>query len=349
MKASYVSSHAITQALRYSMLRVQSDLVNAQKESATGRVADVGLALGVATSRTVSLARDMSRLEAISDSNNLVAARLTSTQDALQQIADRADDFRSTLTASVGGNVRDEIVKIDAAATMATLRSILNTSSNGEYLFAGINTDVQPFADFSDPNSLARSTFDQSFVTHFGIAPTNPAANNITAAQMEDFLTNVVEPQFFGSTWNPNWSTATDEAITARISLNETAETSVSANISGVRKIAMAAAISMALLGTEINAAAASAIADRSLVLVAEGSAEIADQKARTGLVEQRVAAATERLSMQVDLFERTIQDLEGVDPYEAATRVSALLTQIETSYALTARIQQLSLLRFLA
>jgi flagellar hook-associated protein 3 FlgL len=38
----------------------------------------------------------------------------------------------------------------------------------------------------------------------------------------------------------------------------------------------------------------------------------------------------------------------EGVDPYEAASRVQDLLSHIETSYALTARIQQLSLLRFL-
>ena len=51
---------------------------------------------------------------------------------------------------------------------------------------------------------------------------------------------------------------------------------------------------------------------------------------------------------MQIDLFERNILDMEGVDPYEVSNRVTALLTQIETSYALTARIQQLSLLKYL-
>jgi flagellar hook-associated protein 3 FlgL len=40
---------------------------------------------------------------------------------------------------------------------------------------------------------------------------------------------------------------------------------------------------------------------------------------------------------------------MQGVDPFEAATRVNALITQIETSYALTARIQQLSLTRLLS
>lgn len=53
-------------------------------------------------------------------------------------------------------------------------------------------------------------------------------------------------------------------------------------------------------------------------------------------------------MNTQIDLFNRHIVDLEGVDPYEAANRVNDLLTHIQTSFALTARIQQLSLLNFL-
>jgi flagellar hook-associated protein 3 FlgL len=51
---------------------------------------------------------------------------------------------------------------------------------------------------------------------------------------------------------------------------------------------------------------------------------------------------------MQIDIFKTFLNELEGVDPYEASTRVNALISQIETSYALTARIQQLSLTRLL-
>jgi flagellar hook-associated protein 3 FlgL len=42
------------------------------------------------------------------------------------------------------------------------------------------------------------------------------------------------------------------------------------------------------------------------------------------------------------------INVLESVDPFEASTRVSALMTQVETAYAMTARIQNLSLLKYL-
>ena len=39
---------------------------------------------------------------------------------------------------------------------------------------------------------------------------------------------------------------------------------------------------------------------------------------------------------------------MEGVDPYEAATRLSALETQLQASYAVTARLSRMSFLNFL-
>lgn len=348
MKASYVSSQAVTQALRYSMTRMQSELVTAQKEVATLRVADPGLALGARSGQSVSMARDIARLGVLVDSNQLVASRLSATQDALSLLTTRAEELRSTLTAASSGSSGPAVAQADGTAMIETLTSILNTSINGEHLFAGTNTDIQPIADFTDPASPNRIAFDLSFVATFGFAQTDPAASGITAAQINDFLTNVVEPQFMGAGWAANWSSAADDPIVSRIALNETVQTSVTANISGVRKLAMAAAITSGLLIADLNTGAANAVINRGLALVSEGIAEITDQKAQTGLTESRIAKASERINMQIDLFEATIQDMEGVDPYEAASRVSALITQIETSYALTARIQGLSLLRFL-
>lgn len=349
MKSSYVSSTAISQALRYSMMKMQSELVTAQKESTTLRVADVGLALGARTGETVSLARDVSRLNGIIDSNALVSSRLSSTQDILSQLTDRAETLRSTLSAAASGSVERGVVQADGAAMLGLLTSTLNTSINGQYLFAGINTDVKPVADFSDPASPNKVAFDTAFQTYFGFTQTDAAAATITSTQMDDFLTNVVEPQFLGAGWDTNWSSATDEAIVSRIALNETTETSVSANITGIRKLAMVAAITSELMQGPLNTGAMTALSERALTLVNEGIAEVTAQQTMTGVTQQRVTSASERIETQVSLFEETISDMESVDPYEAATKVSALTSQIETAYALTSRIQQLSLLNFMS
>jgi len=348
MKATAVSSAAISNAMRYQQMRMQADLVKATKESSTGRVADVGLALGGRTTQAVTFQRDLDRLNGIIDSNALVGARLTSTQDSLGQLSDVAQSFLSALTSAVSGDSSSTITQTAGASALQQMTDILNTSVNGEYLFAGTNTDVKPIEDFTAAGSPAKAAFDASFTSYFGFPQNDPAAANITAAQMDDFITTKVEPQFLGSDWQANWSNATDDQITSRISLNETTQTSVSANEQGIRKLAMAAAMVSTLFTGNISQAGQNVIVSRAQKLVGESMGGIVQVQSQVGLAQKRLSDASDRMKTQVDLFEKHILDLEGVDPAQAATRVADLTQHIETSFALTARLQQLSLLNYL-
>lgn len=348
MKAVSVSSVGLSNAMRYSQMRMQVDLVKAQKEMDTGRVADLGLALGSRTAQSVTFARDLERLNAIIDSNALVSSRLDATQNALEQLSDEAQTLLSSLMSNASGDLTNTITGDSGKAALKALTSILNTSINGEFLFAGTNTDVKPVNDFSASGSPAKAAFDASFLTYFGFDQDDPAAASISATAMDDFLTTVVEPQFFGTGWD-NWSNATDQSIVSRIALNETTESSVSANTDGVRKLAMAATIVSQLMSDNISADARQTVVSRALSLVGESISNLGQTMAQTGIVQQRVSDANSRMNTQIDLFDRHILDLEGVDPYEAANRVNDLVSHIQTSFALTARIQQLSLLNYLS
>jgi flagellar hook-associated protein 3 FlgL len=348
MKASPISTLAVSQAMRNSLLRMQFDLIGAQKEVSTGRVADMGLALGSRTGQAVSFKRDMERLNGIIDSNQLVQARLKATQDAMAQMNTVAQNFLQTLTASASGDAPKAVTQTDAKGMIDSLTSILNSSLNGEHLFAGINTDVKPINDFNDPASPNKAAFDAAFLAHFGFAQSAPAAATITSAQMETFMTTIVEPTFLGSGWETSWSNASDSGIVSRIALTETAQTSVSGNEVAIRKLMVAAASVSDLFSADLSQNARNAVITSAINLVGQAVADLGNLMAETGVVQNRMTRASERLTMQIDLFERNIIDMESVDPYEASTRVTSLLTQIETSYALTARIQQLSLVRFL-
>ena len=48
------------------------------------------------------------------------------------------------------------------------------------------------------------------------------------------------------------------------------------------------------------------------------------------------------------DLVDRRINVLEGVDPAEAKTRLDTLTTQLQMSYATTAKVMQLSILNYI-
>jgi flagellar hook-associated protein 3 FlgL len=349
MKTTSVSTAALSQSLRYSLVRAQAELVKAQKELQSGQFADTGLAIGARTAQTVSFTRDFERMQGIVDSNTLISSRLKTTQDSLTQIHEAAQTFLSTLTTSASGDAVGNVTQSSARIMLEELTGILNTSFNGEHIFAGTNTDVRPIDDFGAPGSTAKAAFDAAFQSHFGFAKNDPAAASITAAQMDSFLTAAVQPQFLGAGWAANWSDATDQRIVSRITLSDTTETSVSANDPGIRKLAMAAATISDLFDSNIGPGARQALLAKAVDLVGQAVGNIGDLQATTGIVQKRVTDASDRLKVQIDLFERQIGNMVGVDPYEAQTRVSDLLTHIEASYALTARLQQLSILRFIS
>jgi flagellar hook-associated protein 3 FlgL len=348
MKTTFISSQAVSNAMRYQVLNMQQELAKAQTEVTTGKLADPGVTLGSRTGQAVSLSRDVDRLNGLADSNNLISTRLTATQDALGQVNDLTQTFLSALTADKGSGVASTVTQEAAKTALSSVTSILNTSVNGEYLFAGINTDVQPISDVGADGSLAKQALDTAFQTHFGFPPSDPAAANITAADMNNFVDQLVADQTTDPEWTNNWSKATDQPITSRISLNETAETSVSANSVGTKKFMLAAAMVSNFMQGNLSEGARDALVDKASDLITDSLTDSASQQAKLGLTQNKVSSATDRIKSQVDLFQRNLIDLEGVDPYEASTKITSLLGQIETSYALTARMQQLSLVNFL-
>lgn len=349
MKVSSVSTTAISNALRFSLLRAQADLTTAQKESQTGKIADTGLALGTRTSVTMSFQRDMDRLNGLVDSNTLVSGRLKATQNSMAQISSGAQEFLSALTTTSSSSALGTVTQNAATTMVDQLTSTLNSSFNGEQLFAGVNTDVQPIADYDAAGSPAKAAFDTAFQTYFGFPQSDPAAANISKPDMTNFLNTVVEPQFLSGAWQTNWSTASDETITSRITLTETTNTSVSANQAAFRKLMMTGVTVKELFASNVGVGGKEAVVEWAVSTVGTAVGDLGTLQATTGITEKRVTDASDRLTVQSELFEKQIGNMVNVDPYEAATRVNDLLSQIQNSYALTARIQQLSILNYLS
>ena len=142
-------------------------------------------------------------------------------------------------------------------------------------------------------------------------------------------MTTVVEPQFLGAGWQghlverhrPGHHSAASRST-------RRPQTSVSANDDGMRKLAMAAATITDLFDSAMSAhRPQGSCSTRAVSLVGEAIGDLANLQSSTGIVEKRVNDASDRIKMQVDLFERNIMRLEGVDPYEASTRVADLLS----------------------
>ncbi|PWV95253.1 flagellar hook-associated protein 3 FlgL [Hoeflea marina] len=350
MKTSFISNIAIQSAMRLTISTSQNEVQNLQKEIVTGRYADIGVALGAGASRSVALNRDLLRLDNIKDSNALATQRLSASQGAMTLMADNA---QSMLEAFITVTSTDDagrlgIAKRDVQTALEAFTGAINTSSNGEYVFSGINTDARPLANYFDPASPAQAAFDSTFQSHFGFAKTDPLVSGITPAQMEDFITNTLEPSFTGTDWTTNWSSASDTNVTSRITRNDLIESTTNANTAGMRSFALAAVIGLELLGMPLASDTRAVVNTKAMEYAGAAVSGIDNERSRLGLSEARVAKANVSLEAQIKIVQLHVNSLEEVDAYEASTRMNSLLAQVETSYKLTSRIQQLSLSNYL-
>jgi flagellar hook-associated protein 3 FlgL len=69
---------------------------------------------------------------------------------------------------------------------------------------------------------------------------------------------------------------------------------------------------------------------------------------ARIGSVEAQIEAARTRNGAEETALGILRSDIGSVDPYEAATRLEAARSQLESLYLVTARVSRLSLVEFL-
>jgi flagellar hook-associated protein 3 FlgL len=228
ISSTFISSASLSDDTRRSIARLQSQLIDAQKELSSGRHADLGVTLGATTGVTVSMRQDMDQIQSIQKSNNLVLNRIDSSQSALKTVAASASSFLSALISGQSASTSPDTLIQTAKAGLQTLQDQLNTSVDGQFLFSGINSDVKPLDDFfGAPPSAGAQAVTAAFTAKFGISPTDPAVANISPSDMQDFLDNDLAPLFTSSSWSSTWSGASDKPVSSRISRTGIADTSV--------------------------------------------------------------------------------------------------------------------------
>ena len=352
MKTTFISTVTLWNSPRSSLDKLQDSLTKANTELTTGRHADVGLALGYKVAESLSLRQQRAEIDTLTDSNGMAIERLKTTTSALDGIRESATKFRDALV-GLPTNPPIETVKTQAKAYMSSLIGNLNISLAGQYIFGGINTRVAPANDYASGGppslkSMVASTFSAPTASGgFGFPQSDPLASGITASDMEAFLDGPFKQLFEGTGWNA-LSNASDQNIQSLISPTEKAETSTNANTTPIRQIAMAYTMVFDLGIETLSPATRDVVFGKAIEVLSTAISSLTDLQAGIGTAHARTETANERMELQKSIFDERIGGLEAVDPTEAKVRIDQLMTQIQTSYSLTAQLKQLSLINYL-
>jgi flagellin-like hook-associated protein FlgL len=254
------------------------------------------------------------------------------------------------------------VTSINAAVTANTLRGVeasrdpvtgnlvlKSTDLTGKTDVTGSFTDADG-AGIPVKGSVTRSpqaAVASAFRSTFGFGIDDAAVPTIAPDDMKSFLDGPFTALFEGDNWQ-DWSNASSQNIQSRISATEKVEASTNANGQGIQKMAMAYTMIFDLGLDRLGEKTREALVNKAIATFSEATTGVTTMQAKLGAVQEKVEEADERMSLQKDIFDAKIIHLEAVDPAEAKIRVDRLMTQIQTSYSLTAQLRTMSLINYL-
>lgn len=346
---TYISTSSLTSPLRSSILNAQSALTQAQTEVSTGTYADIGLQLGGGTGQLLSLRSKVDSLNTYTQTNAVAATRLSATATALTSMLSTAQSLSATLTSAQSAGTPTTGLAATAQGALEGLIGGLNTTAGGQSIFGGTATQTTPIADYT-ATSVAKSHVDAAFQAY--LTATNTTASTISGTQMQSFLTNQFASLFSSTSsasgsWS-DWSSASSQTMSTNIAPGQTATTSVSANQGTFQTMAQAYTMLTEFTGDDLSADAKAAVVSTAANLVSTGIAGLTNVQAGVGVTQAAISQANTQIGAQTTLLSSSASNLDSVDTYALSSQVTQLQTQLEASYSLTSRLQQLSLVNYL-
>lgn len=318
--------------LTASVANIKSQADNARTEMVTGRIADLKSELGASVGDAHLLRKAIDDIRAMQASATRALGRAQSAQVAMNRASDSVIEFGGNLLSAIGRNDQNSI---DVAATQGALQleaaiSAFNTRYEGRSLFSGDGVNQPALADAETLLTDIRAIFAG-------------AADN---AQLQADLDAYFNDPAGGFATNIYTGGAGDAART-EISEGELINYSAKADEQPVRDL-------LRSLSTLVVANENTTFADREAALSDAGGGliqaanDMVSMRARVGAAEERIAAADKRLEAEATAFSATYNERTARDPFEAASRLQALESQLQASYVVTSRISQLTLANFL-
>jgi len=347
--ANLVSTQYLANSLVGPVTQAQSQLTTAMTEESTGQYADLGLQLGDQSGYELSLKEQLNLLQTLTTGNSVVSTSLSTAQSALSAISSSAQTTLTDLaTWTQGGDSGASLQNMGQSALQSLIAST-NATSGGQYVFGGENSSVAPMADYySTPTSAAKTAVDQAFQTEFGVLPSDPGAADISASDMQSFLSGPFAALFTGASWSADWSSASSVNTSAEIAPGQTATTSTNANQPGFQQLAEAYAMLSEFGGSQLSSDAQQAVATAASSLISEGLDSITDVQAELGSTQSTVTNANSSMSSQLTIMQQQIGNLDDVNQNTTAAQINSLTEQVQMAYELTSRLSQLNLAQYL-
>jgi len=334
MQINSLGDMARTYSMQSRNTALKQDLQRLTVEISTGQIADLRYVSDNNTFFLNDIGRSLKKLDGYALATREAGQFISSIQSTLGRIGDMNSSFQSTLMTASNKAFGDTSSRIlsEAKTTLGQVINAMNTSTGGRTVFAGISTDILPVAPQDDILSAVSAA----------MAGAGNVDDMLAAAQawFED-------PAGYSAI---GYRGATTSLAPVTLSDSDTVQFDFRGDDPALRDIlrnlvVIALADDPALGFTQ---AQQSELFQKSLNAVLDSSTEMVNLQAQVGFSEARIEALTVRHSTERASLEMARNDLLSVDPYQSATELEQVQFQLQSLYAITSRMSQLSLVNYL-
>jgi flagellar hook-associated protein 3 FlgL len=313
---------------------IKSELYLLAESLSTGLVTDVVQHLGGETARYSGINHSLAQLNSYAATARETEQSLASMQIMLSQIQTESDSTSNQLLLLSDNSSEFQVTEAARAArpTFDTMVNLLNTRVADRALFGGTEVDTASLANADDMMA--------SIQLAIGGATSQAAISTAVDTWFDDPAGGFATMGYQGDT---------GAIVQKRLSENTTLAIDVRADdpaIKSTLKSAALAAVTHEMSGLDVGTRSG-LLQEAGIGLFSATSGLIAVQ-ARVGFAEESVSRAQTEMSAQMTALEIAKNDQISADPFDTASRLQAMQLQLETHYAVTARLSQLSLLSYM-
>ena len=328
---------------RNTNAELQTRLATAEQELSTGVKSDIYKSLGVGASEALALNATLERDAAQIAANGLLGSRIDRMSSAIGAIRDGVGPaMELALANSVADSGAADGIRVMARAALDTLVNQANATHAGAALFAGAAGDARALSPW-DAAANGGQTPQQAVEAITGGSIDSLADAEAKFAELDAlFSGDGFDGLFYGGSGDGRQSVGIGDG--ERVSFGASASDPAFREV--LQGLSMLVSVDPAgITDDEAYDAWVGTAASR----IAEGMAGLLDSQTQLDAASAQVEASSARLKDREVVYSTRVDALVGVDSYEAATSITALETQLQASYAVTARLSQLSFLNFMS
>ncbi|MEP3845829.1 MAG: flagellin [Paracoccaceae bacterium] len=313
---------------------LRAELTKLSEEMSTGQVSDVREVLAGNVSFLADMERDLRILDAYRIAGLEAESYANTAQLSLEAFQTTAGDLATSI---VAGSVTQTSTTIEQNAfearnSLESMMAKLNGDIGGRSLFSGVATKTVPLEDASTLlNTL-----------EFLIAgAATPADARLAAETWFD------DPSGFSATI---YQGSTDDLSPFRVGDGEDVAINIRADNEAFRDALMNVALASLASSSALsfNSSQRAELQRDSGIALQSNQEDLTNVRARIGTAEARLDAIETRNAAEKTSLEIARNDLLGVDPFETATKLEDVQFRLQSIYAVTARLSDLSLVNFI-